>query len=285
MANTSVFVKRINNYKKCMKILSCANRVYIEEINNFEFKKISKYNKSKNLYNKIVYDFELVNELIERKDLLNAATILRTLYENIIYVIAMSYDNKIEITLKTSPKDLRSILENNCGKIFSSYFEKEDFNEIYKYLCKIVHPSSLKEILSDMTNSIKYENYLLNNLKYIMVIIEYLYLNFLNKRIGKQENDFYLNFIDVCTYVNLVNINYFLYDVKDDKSFVKKYFYYDTEKKFITESQDKIKEVYEIMSNEKQLVEENIKNLTKNLAHQIKNSKYNEIIEMMLKEK
>ena len=48
MATTSQFVKRMNDYKKCMRILNCANHVYLDEIDNFEFKKISKYNKSKN---------------------------------------------------------------------------------------------------------------------------------------------------------------------------------------------------------------------------------------------
>ena len=76
MATTSQFIKRINGYKKCMRILNCANHIYLDEIDDFEFKKISKYNKSKNLYNKITHDFKLVNELIDKQDLLNAATIL-----------------------------------------------------------------------------------------------------------------------------------------------------------------------------------------------------------------
>ena len=117
MASTNQFVKRMNDYKKCMRILNCANHIYLDEIDNFEFKQISKYNKSKNLYNKITHDFKLVNELLDKQDLLNAATILRTLYENIIYIIAKSYDKKLNITLNTLPRDLRPILENNCKEI------------------------------------------------------------------------------------------------------------------------------------------------------------------------
>ena len=49
MATTSHFIKRMNDYKKCMRILNFANHVYLDEIDNFEFKKISKYNKSKKL--------------------------------------------------------------------------------------------------------------------------------------------------------------------------------------------------------------------------------------------
>ena len=188
MANTSNFIKQMNNYKKSMRIFDCANHVFLDEIENFEFKKISKYNKSKNLYNKITYDFKLVNELIDKQDLLNAATVLRTLYENIIYIIAKSYDKEINITLDTEPWRLRGILESNCTNIFTEYFEKEDFNEIYKYLCKIVHPCSMKELFSYMSKTIKYKNYLLSNLKYIMLVIEYMYLNFLNKKIGNKKS-------------------------------------------------------------------------------------------------
>lgn len=285
MTRTSAFIKRMNDYKKCMRLLNCANHVYLEEIKNFEFKKISKYNKSRHLYNKITNDFELVNKLIDEQDLLNAATILRTLYENIIYIIATSYDKTINITLDTQPKDLRFILENNCADIFTDYFEETDFNDIYRYLCKIVHPCSMKELLSFMGKTIKYQNYLLSNLKYIMLIIEYMYLNFLNKRIGNKESKFDLNFIDLSTYVNLINVSYFINDVKDSKSFIKRYFYYDTNNKYVTENQERLKEVYEMLSDNKELVEQDIKVLTKVLDKQIKESKFEQEISKILSEK
>lgn len=282
MSNTSLYVKKMNDYKKCMKLLNCANYVFTDEIDCFEFKKISKYTKSKPTYEKVKADFKLVNELIDRQDLFNAATILRTLYENIIYIIVKSYDKKINITLNTLPRDLRPILEDNCKEIFTEYFEKDDFNEIYRYLCKIVHPCSMKELLSYMSKTIKYKNYLLSNLKYTMLVIEYMYLNFLNRKIGNEESKFDLNFIDISTYVNLINVSYFINDVKDSKSFIKRYFYHDTNNKYITDNQEKLKEVYETLINKKELVEEDIKELTKVLDTQIKESKYNEIISKIL---
>lgn len=45
-----------------------------------------------------------------------------------------------------------------------------------------------------MSKTIKYKNYLLGNLKYIMLVIEYMYLKFLNKKIGNEESKFNLNF-------------------------------------------------------------------------------------------
>ncbi len=282
MAKTSLFIKKMNDYKKCMKLLNCANYVFSDEIDCFEFKKISKYTKSKPTYEKVKADFKLVNELINRQDLLNAATVLRTLYENIIYIIATSYDKEIKTTLDTSPGELRKVLVENCSSIFTDYFEPEDFNNIYKYLCKIIHPCSLKELVSYMNKTFKYKNYLLGNLKYMMLVIEYMYLNFLNKKIGNDESKFDLNFIDLSTYVNLMNASYFINDVKDSKSFIKRFFYYDTNNKYITDNQERLKEVYETLINKKELVEEDIKELTKALDTQIKESKYNEIISKIL---
>lgn len=276
------FVKRMNDYKKCMKVLNCANYVFLDEIDNFEFKKISKYNKSKNIYSRITHDFKVVNDFIESQDLLNAATILRTLYENIIYIIAKTYSNELNITLDTEPCRLRKVLENNCKNIFTDYFDRDDFNKIYKYLCKIVHPSSMKELVSYMSKTIKYKNYLLSNLKYIMLVIEYMYLNFLNKKIGNEESDFDLNFIDLCTYVNLINISCYINEVKDCESFIQKYFYYDTDNKYITDNNQDLKEAYSLLNSNQNLVEKNLNELISNFDKQISKSKYKENIDMIL---
>ncbi len=284
MGGTSSFIKRMNDYKKCMRLLNCANYVYLEEIKKFEFKKISKYNKSKHLYNKITKDFKLVNKLIDEQDLLNAATILRTLYENIIYIVATSYDKTININLDIHPKQLRQILEDNCSTLFTEYFEADDFNEVYRSLCKIVHPSSMKELLSYMNNTIKYKKYLLSNLKYIMLIIEYMYLNFLNKKVGNEESKLDLNFINLSTYVNLMNVTFFINDVKNSKSFIKKYFYYDTNNKYVTENQERFKEVYDMLLRNKEFVEQDLKDLTKALDIQIKESKFELEINKILNE-
>lgn len=282
MVTTSQFVKRMNDHKKCMRVLNCANYVYLDEIDNFEFKKISKYNKSRSLYNKITCDFKIVNEFIDRQDLLNAASVLRTLYENIIYIIATSYDKEIKTTLDTSPGELRKVLVEKCDLIFTEYFEKEDFNGIYKCLCKMVHPCSAKELLSYMSKTLKYKDYLLSNLKYIMLVIEYLYLDFLNKRVGNDESKFDLNFINISTYVNLINVCYFINAVKDSKSFIKRFFYYDTNNKYVTDNQDRLKKVYETLINKNELVEKNVKKIAEELDNQIKESKYNEIISKIL---
>lgn len=282
MNNTSQFVKKLEINKKCMRILSCANYIFLDEIGNFKFNKISNYNKSKNLYNKVTQDFKLVNELINQKDLLNAATILRTLYENIIYIIAKSYDRKLNVTLNTMPQDLRKVLEENCEDIFTEHIEKEIFNEIYKYLCKIVHPCSVKELISYISKNINYKNYLLSNLKYITLVIEYIYLNFLNKKAGNKESNFDLDFINLTTYINIINISYFIKELKDDKNNYKRYFYYDTNDKYIKNNQKNLKKIYEILIREEKPIENNMNELANILDIQIGKSKYNESIKEIL---
>jgi len=285
MTNTSPFIKKMKVYKKSMKILDCANYIYLDEINNFEFHRISKYRKSKCLYDKIICDFRLVNELIIRQDLLNASTILRALYENIIYIIASSFDKTLKITLDIKPGKLRRILEENCTTLFTDYFEIEDFDDIYSYLCKLVHPGSIKELLSYMGKTVKYKNYLLGNLKYIMIAIEYMYLNFLNKKIGNEESRFDLNLIDLCSYINFINVSYFIDDVKDNKSYIKRYFYSDINNKYINDNQKKLKDSCEKIINEKDWYTKYIKLITEELNEQIKNSKYNEVVYKILNDK
>ncbi len=280
--NTSNYVRRINNYKKCMKILDCTYSIYIDEIGDFDFKKISKYSKSRNIYYKIENDFKRVNSLIDEADFFNAASILRTLYENIIYVVATSYDKKMIITLDTVPKELRSILEDNCRLLFTDYFEKEDFYNIYKYLCKIVHPSSMKELVSYLVNTLRYKEYMLNNLKYIMILIQYMYLNYLNKRIKNEDSKFDLNLIDCCTYINLVNISYLITNIKDSISIMKRYLFYDTKNKYIEDNAKICEQLSNEISKNQSIIEKNIKDLTRELDIQINNSKYKNQVNMIL---
>lgn len=280
----SNYVKKINDYKKCMKMLECAHYIFINEIANFEFKRISKYTKSRNIYIKITNDFKTVNKLLDQNDLFNSSTILRTLYENIMYIISTSYNNKMIITIDTYPGKFRKVLEDNYDDLFTGYFEKEDFNDIYKYLCKIVHPSSMKELVSYLDNTIKYKAYMLNNLKYIMVTIEYMFLNYLNKKIGNEENSFYLNLINCCTYVNLVNISCFLDGIKNGMSVVKRYMIFDTNNKYIEENERIGKQLVDELNSNKETIEINIKELTKELDHQINSSIYNEQVNEMFKE-
>ena len=66
------------------------------------------------------------------------------------------------------------------------------------------------------------------------------------------------------------------------KVFSEDYKAFSAGKSNITDNQERLKEVYETLINKKELVEEDIKELTKVLDTQIKESKYNEIISKIL---
>ncbi len=279
------YARKLVDYKKCMKVLDCAHLIYIDEISAFKFKGISKYNKSRYVYKKIESDFKKINFLIDEFDLFNAAAVMRAVYENIIYIIATSYDKKIKITLNTAPRELRNLIKKNCNCIFTGYFTEGDFDNIYDYLCKIVHPSSLKELTSFLDSKLKYKKYMLNNLKYIMIIIEYMYLDFLTKKAQKEDSKFDLNMADCCTYVNLVNISYFIEDLKDSATTLKRYLFYDTKNKYVEERTKICKQLSIEIKNNEYSIEKNVKELFKELDLQINNSKYVEQISQIMSKK
>lgn len=279
------FLKRINDYKKCLKTFECANYIFIDEIKSFNFKNVSGYSKSKPIYDKIVNDFNLVKDLIEKKDVLNAAVILRTTYENIIYIIATAYNTEIKISLSTDINELRDVLKKNCAAIFPNFFQPDDFNNLYyRPLSKLVHATSLKEIIAYFNKSIKYRDYILVNLKYIMLVIEYMYLCFLNKKIGNQESKLDLNLINYCSFVNFININYFLNDIKDKQN-LKKFFCYDLNNKYLIDNQKRVISELNIINENKEMFESIIKKNTDELIMQISESKYKEILVEIINKK
>ena len=280
---TNLFTKKTKDFETRKKLLNCANFVFLDEMENFEFKKISRYPKSRYMYDRVVPDFRLVNELIDREDLVNAAVILRATYENIIYIIATAYDKSKMIDLNILPRQLRSVLKNHNSDIFTEYFNDNSFDDIYDYLCKFVHPSSLKEFSSYISKTKKYKDYMLCNLKYLMIVIQYMYLNFLNKKAGNGESKLDLDFITLCEWVNLVNIGFLIYDIKDSESFTKKYFCHDLENKTVQEKQELLKSTYKDISNNKDVLNEEMRKVLRELDNMINASKYKDIVAEMLK--
>lgn len=281
MATQSNFSKKLNDYKRCMRVLDCANYIYLDEIKKFEFHKISKYSKSRCIFNRTVKDFALVKDLLDKGEIINSAVLLRNVFENLMYIFATSIKKNMVVNLDINPVIFRNTVENNCSELFTDYFEKDDFNMIYKYLCKIVHPCSLKELLSYFEKTIKYRMYLVNNLKYILVTLEYMFLNFLNKRLG-MFNEMDKGLIDVCTYANLYNINDFILNIDKTQRFIKQYGYYDTDNKYVKESNELFVSLYNEMSSNKESIEIDLTNLLKEVDKQIYANGYTEIVSDIL---
>ena len=280
----SSFSKKINDYKKCMNILDCTNFIFLNEISNYNFNNISKYKKSKFIFEKIVDDFNLVNSLLDINDVLNATSILRTIYENLLYFIATSYDETLIVNFDSSPRDFRYKIEENCDILFSEYFDKDDFNKVYKYLCKLLHPSSMKELVSYLSRTKKYQKYICNNIKYIMLVIEFMLLDYLNK-ILLRDNSFNNDLINFCTYVNLVNIKYYFQDIDKTQKFTKKYLFYDTDNKYVNGAKNDLTELYKNLISNKDLIQVNINELAKKIDKQIAKSDLEGAVKEIMKKK
>lgn len=265
----------LKDYNRVMRIFEFVNYVYLDQIQKFEFKYVSKYIKSKNIFNKIVYDFELTNKLLNEGDILNAISILRNTYENIMYIIATSYDKTFKVKIGSSPGDYRIVLENNCKKLFSNMIEKEDFNNIYKYLCKVLHPSSLKELMSYLENTKKYNMVMTKNIKYIMILIEYIYLDFLLKRLNR-KSELCENLIRVSSYIAVVNIVYFLQNCNLKYLSQRKFLYLDVNSEYIKNACDGFNDFREsLIKDEKEILKE-LNELAKETDIQIIESEYKE---------
>ena len=261
------------DYKNMMRIFEVSNYIFLDEIKNFEFKKISKYNKSRHIYNKVHNDFILVNELLQKSDLLNGSIILRASFENITYLICTLYDRNIKISLDLNPRFFRKILKEKCNVFFSDYFCAEDFDYIYNYLSKLTHPSSFKEIMAYLNTKKQYTKYLLNNLKYMTLVIEFMYLDYLNKVLNN-DNKMNQNLINFCSYANLVNIVCFANSMKESFGLIKKYFYYDVNSNFISGIKEEFTKTYELLLNNTDCIKENINRIGMELENQISDSKY-----------
>ena len=126
---------------------------------------------------------------------------------------------------------------------------------------------------------------MINNLKYMMIVIEYMYLNYLNKKIRNEDNKFDLNFVDCCTYINLVNISYYIISIKNSTCSIKRFMYYDTKNKYVEENKKICEQLSVELKNNKNSIEKNIKELTRELDLQINESKYKELVSTILKSK
>lgn len=282
MTQTNTFIERINKVNIIMKILDCAHIIYIGEMKKVNINVFNKRLQSKYIIEKTVDDFELINKLIDDCDSINAATILRTTLENIFYIMAVSYDDKLKISLDTTISDFRKVLKENENDCYFNNIDLNTLNYIYKQLCKFVHPCSMKECLSCLTNNIKYKKYMQNNMKQIMVTIEYIYLSFLCKN---NVNFLYSVTMQLVIFTNFYNVLLFLQESEGDTSFIKEFMFNDVDNKYVKEVQNMVGEINGILKCDPMLIEKQMKLSTDEFDILIAQTEYYEIVRRILKRK
>ena len=256
MMQTNTYIERINKVNIIMKILDSTHVIYTGEMKKIDINGFNKRSQSKYITEKIVADFELINKLIDNYDLINAATILRATLENIFYIIAVNYDKKLKISLDTTISDFRKVLKENENDCFFNNIDLDSLNRAYKQLCKFVHPCSMKEYLSCLTNTKKYRKYMYNNIKHIMVTIEYIYLSFLYKN---NVNSLYSVIMQLAVFANSYNVSLFLQESEGDTSFIKEFMFNDIDNKYVKEVQDTVEEINDTLKCDPMLIEKQMK--------------------------
>lgn len=155
--------------------------------------------KKKNVNKQLIKTYKLIYSLIQRGYINESYSLIRSLYEEILYELAITSDPDYSITIKTKPKAIRNKVIDNIDLLFSDSIDENFIKEIYSYLSKMTHETMIKELLKDMLLNKKLSSFMLVNSTYILLIIGYFFLNHIYKDLEEIELVDYL--MAISTYV------------------------------------------------------------------------------------
>lgn len=278
------FIKDLENknknfsFNKTMKLLDASNEIYIDIIKKQDFKNVTNYNNSKYLFKEITNELIEITELLNKGKTLMAVCLLRNVYEEIMYVMATSCsEEKIDIDVMTKAGYFKSIVAKESDKLFGGIYEAEYINELYGYLSKITHVTNMKEAISYLYSNKQTSKYINNEIKFIMLIIENIYITFLNIKTSV-DNSMCSNIITISSYAELVNTMYFIAYSTGESKRIEKYFYGNNNRKYLEKNKEEIiNDFKELQSNSNKL-NKSMRNISKELDKQILENNYTEII-------
>lgn len=273
------------SYTKTIRLLDVINYIYIDRIKEISYEEITSYKKSKFLFNEMVNQFEHIYELLDENKVLMAICLLRNAYEEIIYIMATAIDSSIEVNVRSNPSDFREIVHCNCDILVSKVFEKEDFLNIYSYLSKITHITNLKEATSYLLSVKKYSKYIANEIKFVTNLILYMYLSFLLKIGDKKEDTLLEDSILILSYVEIINLLYFIADSEHSERYLKKYFYGEKNQRYIEEHNEKLLNILNDFRVKKDDIDVTIIKVTREFDKLLSESKYLDIVNEIFSKK
>lgn len=269
------------SFDKSIKILDISNAVYIDIIEKYDFKSITNYKNSKYLFKEISNELNEITELLNNNKTLMAVCLLRNVYEEIMYIIATSYCDNFDIDFMTKAGYFKDIVADNCNELLGDIYTSEEINGIYSYLSKITHVTNIKEAVSYLSGNKRIKGYIVNEIKYVCLIIENLYITFLNKK-SKLDNSMCENIISVAGYVELINTMYFVANSTGETKRIESYFYGEKNKKYLEKQKElMISDFKELQSNKDEL-SRSIKIISKELDKQLAENNYTEMVNKIL---
>lgn len=269
------------SFDKSIKILDISNAVYIDIIEKYDFKNITNYKNSKYLFKEISNELNEITELLNSNKTLMAVCLLRNVYEEIMYIIATSYYDNLDIDFMTKAGYFKDRVADNCNELLGDIYTSEEIKEIYSYLSKITHVTNIKEAVSYLSCNKRIKGYIVNEIKYVTIIIENLYITFLNKK-SNIDNSMCDNIISVAGYVELINTMYYVANSTGETKRIESYFYGEKNKKYL-EKQKKlmISDFKELQSNKDEL-SRSIRIISKELDKQLAENNYTEMVNRIL---
>lgn len=269
------------SFDKSIKILDISNAVYIDIIEKYDFKSITNYKNSKYLFKEISNELNEITELLNDNKTLMAVCLLRNVYEEIMYIIATSYCDNLDIDFMTKAGYFKDIVADNCNELLGDIYTSEEIKVIYSYLSKITHVTNIKEAVSYLSGNKRIKGYIVNEIKYVCLIIENLYITFLNKK-SKLDNSMCDNIISVAGYVELINTMYYVANSTGETKRIESYFYGEKNKKYLEKQKElMISDFKELQSNKDEL-SRSIKIISKELDKQLAENNYTEMVNKIL---
>lgn len=268
-------------FDKTLRILDISNSIYIDLIQKFDFKSVSNYRKSKYLFKEISDELNNVFDLLAKEKTLMATCLLRNVFEEMTYIMATSIQEDVDINIMTKAGYFNDIVSNNCAELFGNVFVPLDIKEIYSYLSKITHVTNVKEAVSYITGNKLIKKYINNEIKYVALIIENMYLTFLYKKAN--INDSMIdNIMVVSSYVDLINLIYFIAYSTGEQKRLESYFYGSRNQKYLKEKKDQIIEDFKYIQSSNGEISKNINKVSKELENQLKVNNYMDIVNTYL---
>lgn len=269
------------SFDKSIKILDISNAVYIDIIEKYDFKSITNYKNSKYLFKEISNELNEITELLSNNKTLMAVCLLRNVYEEIMYIIATSYCDNLDIDFMTKAGYFKDIVSDNCNELLGDIYTSDEIKGIYSYLSKITHVTNIKEAVSYLSGNKRIKGYIVNEIKYVSLIIENLYITFLNKK-SKLDNSMFDNIISVAGYVELINTMYYVANSTGETKRIESYFYGEKNKKYLEKQKElMISDFKELQSNKDEL-SRSIKIISRELDKQLAENNYTEIVNRIL---
>lgn len=269
------------SYDKTMRILDVSNYVYLDIIKKFNYNDIIEYKNSKYLFKEIVKEFETVFKFLSDGEILMGICLLRNVYEEIMYIMAVSLGKELDINVKTKAGYFKEIVIKNIDSLLNNSFDSEDIFEIYAYLSKITHVTNIKEATSYLIGNRAMKKYIINEIKYITLLIEYLYLEFLHKKCNL-ENGFISNIIAVSSYPEIINTVYFAANSTKYNKALKKYFYGEKNQNYLKDQQEKLVVEFQNFKIEQNDIDMSIRRISKEVDRELKERNYMEIATQIL---